>query len=754
MPATEFRNTGFKLTDMLSRIGRGEVALPDIQRPFVWSNRQVRDLLDSMYKGFPVGNLLLWETGIAPGVKKIGAEAKQAAPSLLIVDGQQRLTSLYAVMEGLPVVHKDYSEKRIRIAFRPADQTFEVVDATIRNNPEFIPDISDVFKPGFYVFLQKFIAGLEEHRGVELDDEEKNKISESMDRLKDLKEYPFQATVLSTQVTEEKAAEIFVRINSEGVKLGSADFIITLMSVFWEEGRKELEAFSRAAKKPSDSVAPSPYNRFIDPEPAQLLRAAVGLAFRRGRLQTVYSLLRGKDLDTGHVSTRRRNMQFKKLAEAQAAVLDLANWHEYLKCLQRAGFQSGRMVTSQTTLMYVYIIWLLGRRDFKVHLKRLRGVVARWWFMAHATGRYTGSAETQLDWDFSRIRDLKDGDADGFCGLLDQVVRDTFTKDYWKITLPNHLDSSSARSPALSAYWAALCILDADVLFSDMLKVKDMLDPNVAPGRSMERHHLFPKAYLGSLGFTGWRVSAIANMAFVDWRDNRSIADKPPERYWPEMTEDMPMDRLKRHMKLHALPAGWPHLDYLEFCEKRRRLIAQVVKEGFAKLSHGMASGSFTIDERIARGESEHLEFKESARWSHGTEYKGKGEHIIAKSISGFMNSDGGALLIGVSDNGRIAGLEDDYKTLSKGDKDGFELFLYELIGNKISGPAEALCRVKFHDIKGGQICEVIVSGSARPVYTAPVNGKKHIDFWVRMGNRTDQMLGTDQAEYIKDHWG
>lgn len=354
---------------------------------------------------------------------------KQAAPALLIVDGQQRLTSLYAVITGTPVVRRDYSESRIRIAFRPTDSTFEVTDAAVENDPEFIPDISEVFRGSFLTFVYDFLGKLEEYRAEKLKDDEKNRLAENIDRLRDLQNYPFQAIELDQTVDEEHVAEVFVRINSEGVKLNNADFILTLMSVFWENGRRELEAFSRAAKTPSTSGA-SPFNHFIEPAPDQLLRTGVGLAFRRGRLQYVYSILRGKDLETGEFSPERRDAQFENLQDAQAATLDLTHWHEYLKCLQQAGFRSSRMVSSETALMYVYILWLLGRRDFNVKLKRLREVIARWWFMAHTTGRYTGSSETQIEADLNRVRSLQNSDADGFCDMLDRIVRDAFTTDW------------------------------------------------------------------------------------------------------------------------------------------------------------------------------------------------------------------------------------------------------------------------------------------------------------------------------------
>jgi hypothetical protein len=243
-----FKDASYTLNGLITKIRHGDVALPDIQRPFVWTNAKVRDLFDSMYKGFPVGYLLFWSTGADPTARQIGTDNKQAAPSLLIVDGQQRLTSLFSVVTGTPVVRKDYAEGRIRIAFRPSDQKFEVTDAAIDNDPEFIPDIAEVYKGGFLSFVNAFLDRLEAHRGEPLGDDERDRLHEAIDQLKDLQSYPFQAIELDRSVDEEHVAEIFVRINSEGVQLNHADFILTLMSVFWEKGRRELEDFSRAAK--------------------------------------------------------------------------------------------------------------------------------------------------------------------------------------------------------------------------------------------------------------------------------------------------------------------------------------------------------------------------------------------------------------------------------------------------------------------------------------------------------------------------
>ena len=357
----------------------------------------------------------------------------------------------------------------------------------------------------------------------------------------------------------------------------------------------------------------------------------------------------------------------------------------------------------------------------------------------------------------NRIGSLPAKDADKFCHTLDRIVRDSFTQDYWDITLPNRLDTSSAKSPPLAAYWAALNILDAEVLFSEQ-KVSDMLDPVVTPVKDIERHHLFPKAYLKSLDVTdNSRVNAIANMAFVDWADNLAISSKSPAEYWARMANFVDSQRLKRQIYWHALPVGWEQLDYDEFCERRRKLIAQVVREGFERLWETRAGSPLeqaSIQDVVDDGESNILEFKERARWSHGTDKKGKREQIIVKSVAGFMNSEGGSLLIGVSDNGTATGLEEDYATLSNGNRDGFGRFLTQLIGDKISGPSAALCRISFHEADGKDVCRVDVAASAKPVFSCPANSKEFTDFWVRQGNKTEQLHGNEFLDYKEIHWG
>ena len=581
MKATLFKEVGYSLSKLIQDIDMGEIGLPDIQRPFVWTPAKVRDLFDSMYKGFPVGYFLFWANGLANGSRQIGIDAKQKVPRLLIVDGQQRLTSLYAVLKGMPVMRDDYTPHNVHIAFRPRDAMFEVTDAAITRDPEFIPEISKLWAGEVprNRFVKDFIARM--RQGREVTEAEEDHLAESIDRLYDLQSYPFTALELSSTVDEEMVAEVFVRINSKGVTLNQADFILTLMSVFWDEGRGDLEHFCRNARHPSTGQA-SPFNHFFNPEPDQLLRASVGLGFHRARLQHVYSILRGKDLDTGVFLDERRVEQFNVLKESQAYALNLQNWHEFLKVLVRAGYRSSEMISSQTAIVYAYGFFLIGKKEFGVDPYELRNIIARWFFMASLTSRYSSSPESVMEQDLNRLRAVKD--AAGFVEMMNQIIKDTLGEDFWGITLPNGLATSSARSPSLFAYQAALSLLDARALFSKM-KVSELLDPALKSNRAaIEKHHLFPRNHLKTLNVTDKaEVNQIANFALVEWGDNGEISDISPAEYFPTYA-----DRFTDQMAYwHALPPNWTEMDYPTFLAERRKLIAKVVRDGFERLGSG-----------------------------------------------------------------------------------------------------------------------------------------------------------------------
>ncbi len=584
MATTLYKEVNYTLKGLAEDIDLGEIALPELQRPFVWSKAKVRDLFDSMYRGFPVGFLLFWATSaVQEKTRQIGAGKKKKHPRLLVVDGQQRLTSLFAVVKGYEVINEEGLSERIQIAFCPSKEKFEVLDAAVKKDPEYIHDISELWsvQTGKSRYVKDFLEKLRLTR--EVSEKEEDKIADAIDKLYNLENFPFYALELFSSVDEEQVAEVFVRINSKGQPLNQADFILTIMSVFWEQGRKDLEKFCLQTRTPSDGAI-SAYNQIVRPGPDDLLRVIIGYGFNRGRLKYGYSILRGKDLDTGEISSERRDQQFSKLKKAQDDVLNLTDWHEFLKVPLTAGFLSENMISSQVGLLFSYSLYLVGLKDFNIDRATLRLAVAKWLFMGAITSRYTGSPESVIERDLVEFRNCKSSKS--LLDYLDKVISSELTEDFWNISLVNELATSSAQSPSLYAYHAALCLLNAKALFSN-LYLRDLFGPQQrGPRSNLERHHLFPKNYLKSIGVSGVReTNQIANYAWLEWSDNSTISDRSPSDYFNEITKRISAsDKLKMNY-WHALPANWYELDYSEFLVERRKLIAKVIRDGFGKIS-------------------------------------------------------------------------------------------------------------------------------------------------------------------------
>jgi len=582
---TVFKKVDYNLSGLLHYIDIGDIGLPDIQRPFVWSATKVRDLFDSMYRGFPVGYLLFWANGQMNHVRQIGLEEKgHKIPSLLVVDGQQRLTSLYAVFRGKPVLDENFQERRLKIAFRPRDAKFEVCNALIEKDPEFIPDISILWTSGkaHWGLVNDFLRRLETK--TPLTEDESNRIAHNLDRLFDLEKYPFTALEIASTVDEEQVADIFVRINSQGVKLNQGDFILTLLSVFAEELRQELERFSRTCHQvPQPGRGASPFNHFIKVQPDQLLRVAVALGFYRARLQSVYQLLRSKDPVTGEFLPEQQARLFQVLRESQQKVLNLTHWHQFFSVLVGAGFKSAQMISSQNALLYSYAFYLIGKTRFGIPSHELDRLIGRWFYAVTLTGRYTNAPESIMESDLSILKDIPDKEA--FEDNLNKLIHDLLTHDFWTITLPNELETSSQRSPVLYAYHAAQNLLKAPVLFSKK-SLSDLLNPVLQTKKKpLERHHLFPRGWLEDQNITDLKlINQAANFALLEWPDNLQIGKKPPREYLPEIKPRFTGEEWERMCRLHALPENWEDLPYEEFLRQRRQLMANIIRQGFESL--------------------------------------------------------------------------------------------------------------------------------------------------------------------------
>jgi len=587
--AQVFKTTDYTIAKLIDDIEIGDIALPDIQRPFVWYKKisKVRDLFDSIYRGYPIGYLLFWENANRSDYKNIGfEEKKRKIPRFLIIDGQQRLTALFAVMKNQEVLTPDYERKNIKIAFKPLDSTFKVGDAATDRDPEYIADLSSLWSgEGDFAIISSFIANLKEKREISKDEEKT--ISSNIQSLININKYPLTALEIAPNLEEEIVSDIFVRINSQGVSLTQADFILTLLSVYWEEGRKEIEQFCIDSRKiPEKETRFSPFNYLIKPDPDDMLRVLVGLTFHRAKMKDVYSIIRGRDMETGEFSEELRTQQFDKLKLNLPTILDNTNWQGFLKVLIGGGYKDEELISSKSAVLYSYIIYLIGKQNFNTQNHELQRIIGRWFVMSSLTGRYSSSPETAFEKDLNRIKEFN---PDGFISGLEKIIGENLTNDFWDITLVGQMETSSARSPEANAFYAALNKLGSPVLFSRKL-VGDLYDPSLKiKKKRLEKHHIFPRNYLISkYGFDKnkdkAKINQIANLTFLEFEDNIEISDDKPSEYFAMVQKRFGENEIKEMLAQHAIPENFYQLEYDDFLQERRKLMTGIIKKAFNKI--------------------------------------------------------------------------------------------------------------------------------------------------------------------------
>jgi len=587
--AQVFKTTDYTIGKLMDDIEIGDIALPDIQRPFVWYKKisKVRDLFDSIYRGYPIGYLLFWENANRSDYKNIGFdEKKRKIPRFLIIDGQQRLTALFAVMKNQEVLTPDYESKTIKIAFRPIDALFKVGDAATDRDPEYIPDLSALWSgEGDFAIISNFISALKEKR--EITKEEEKTISSNIQSLININKYPLTALEIAPNLEEEIVSDIFVRINSQGVSLTQADFILTLLSVYWEEGRKEIEQFCIDSRKiPEKETRFSSFNYLIKPDPDDMLRVLVGLTFHRAKMKDVYSIIRGRDMETGEFLEDLRTQQFDKLKLNLPTILDNTNWQSFLKILIGGGYKDEELISSKSAVLYSYILFLIGKQNFNTQNHELQRIIGRWFVMASLTGRYSSSPETAFEKDLNRIKEFN---PDGFISGLEKIIDENLTNDFWNITLVGQMETSSARSPEANAFYAALNKLGSPVLFSRKL-VGDLYDPSLKiKKKRLEKHHIFPRNYLISkYGFDKnkdkAKINQIANLTFLEFEDNIEISDDKPSEYFAMVQKRFGESEIKEMLAQHAIPENFYQLEYDDFLQERRKLMTGIIKKAFSKI--------------------------------------------------------------------------------------------------------------------------------------------------------------------------
>lgn len=583
-----FSNTTLTVNQLIEKIDTGELGLPELQRPFIWKDSKVRDLFDSLMRGYPIGYLMLWECPSLEKKKSIGVDLHSYdSPKEVIIDGQQRLTSLYAVMKGKKVINSKFDEKSIIISYNPLQDKFEVGYQATKKDPEWIYNISDVYTTSSsFKFINSFIKRLSEYReckGGVLTEAEQDTISENINAIVNLKNHTLPVFDIKANAEEEDVSEIFVRVNSGGVSLKQNDFILTLLSLYWDEGRKEIEEFSKESTFPTKGKTTS-YNQITTVAAQDLIRVVMAYAFDRARLKYGYKLLRGADFDKrGAVDGELRIQRFDTLKDKLPDVLDVHSWHEFLKAIMNAGYLSGDLILSGNAIFYSYAFYLIAKHRFHASYNENMHLTSLWFFYASLVSLYTGSFESTVESHLNSIKDLST--LKEYKDFILPRVNERLTNDYFDITLVGSegLAVSGKGNNAWNAYVAALNIMDAKILFSKSnLLVSKLFEPGTDGNRkSLEKHHLFPKAHMKAQGYTDAKINQMANYAFIDWKDNMDILDDAPSVYYPIVCEGRSDEEILRMEEENALPHGWENMPYEDFLVERRKLMAAKIKQAF-----------------------------------------------------------------------------------------------------------------------------------------------------------------------------
>ena len=586
------------VSQLLEDVKSEKIAIPELQRPFVWESVRVRDLMDSLYKGYPVGYLITWQS---VGAKLKGGQV--AAHQQILIDGQQRITALRAAVAGLPVINKKYKPVRIVVAFNPITEEFATLTPVIRKNPQWIPDISEYFNSESPLTFARQYVG--RNPGVN------ERIFEtSLSRLEGVRNAQIGIIGLADDLDVETVAEIFIRINSKGVPLGSADFAMSKIATYGERGRnlrKLIDYFCHLSVAPhayqdiSDNdkeFCESPYLKEIswlrnvsedlyDPEYGDVMRVAGLVGFNRGKASSIVSELSGRDPETRKVDEERIPVAFDKLEGALLKIVNKYHFENFIMLIKSAGFISGDLISSKNSLNFAYSLYLRLRQDPDLSEGERKQIVRRWFVMSLLTERNSGSFESTWEQDSRRIGEQ------GAFNYLKQLEDSQLPDGFWNGTLPQMLNSTSSKNPMFLTFLAAQVYANSKGFLSKSITVHDMIS------HSGDYHHIVPKDYLKKNGYPD-RVdyNQVANYALTETSINISIANKPPMQYMADVEDQIASnslvlgeindrDVLAENLRQNAIPSNLGEVtagSYKEFLEQRRKLMAEIIRNYYQSL--------------------------------------------------------------------------------------------------------------------------------------------------------------------------
>jgi hypothetical protein len=586
------------IENILSWVSTGEIAIPEIQRPFVWDSSKVRDLMDSLYQGYPIGYIIAWQN---PNVRlKDGSLSKGKK---ILIDGQQRVTALTAAILGEYVINQTYQRIKIKIAFNPIEEKFEVQNPAILKDKTWLPDISDVFNGSV-----SLLTLVRDYLKLNIETNE-TEIEKAFTNLVNIPKKQIGLIELSHDLDIETVTEIFIRINSKGVVLSQADFAMSKIASNTEykgnELRKAIDYFCHLA------IAPDFYKHIVDndidfsksdffqkmqwlkvenedlydPDYNDLLRVAFTSQFNRGRLSDLVSLLSGRNFEARTYEQTIAEQSFATLKIGVENFINETNFKRFLMIIKSAGFISPKLIRSQNAINFAYIVYL-KLKELGINSVNIESYVRRWFVFSVLTGRYSGSPESLFDFDIKQISQKP------FNEYLREKEDGELSDAFWNASLPQSLDTSVASSPYFHVFLASQVktndkgFLSKDVLVSDLISLRGDI------------HHLFPKDYLKKNGLDRSKYNQIANYVYMQSEINIKVGNKPPVDYFELLIKQMNDNNLLvsgissemelfENLRMNCVPEELMKMnidDYNNFLMLRRKLMANKIKEYYFSL--------------------------------------------------------------------------------------------------------------------------------------------------------------------------
>lgn len=587
----------YPVSTILAWVQSDEIAIPEIQRPFVWSSVKVRDLIDSLYNGYPIGYIIAW--------KNPNIHLKDGSLSLgkkILIDGQQRIAALRASILGEKIIDKEYKDTKITIAFNPITEEFATLTPAIEKDSAWVIDISKLInrEGGLLTYVRHYLT-----KNPDLN---RKKIERSIEKLLEIRNKPVGFIELDPDLDIDTVTEIFIRINSKGVVLSQVDFAMAKIASYGDFGtnlRKFIDYFCHLAREPKFyrfisendqgfhktdylnkiSWLKSETDNLYDPDYGDVIRVCFTHKFERGKMSELVSLLSGRNFETRSFEQRIIDNTFRQFRDGVTEFVNETHFKRFLMIIRSAGFIHRSLINSQNPLNFAYVLFL-KMRDKNMRPGLIEKYVRRWFVMSVLTGRYSGSVESNFD------KDIKSISEKNVMGYLEEIEEAELSKAFWEIGLVQALDSAVINNPVLNVFFAAQVKANEKGFLSSDITVSDLIS------QKGDVHHIFPKGYLQKKYNSKTDYNQIANFVYAQSEINIQIGNKSPKDYFKEIIKQCKSKRAKygnicreeelnRNLKKNCIPQEVMEMeidDYFDFLAARRKLMAKKIEKYYKSL--------------------------------------------------------------------------------------------------------------------------------------------------------------------------